>query len=60
MHGRPEGAPIEACGQTTDIVPSHAGISPSDTALPYLVNLSDFTDGQYIPENTYKSERRHM
>ena len=56
VQGRPEGAPPEACGTTTDIVPNH-GISPSDTPLPYSVDLSDFTDGQYIPGDTYISNK---
>ena len=57
VQGRPEGAPLAACGTTTDIVPDHAGILPSDTPLPYSVDLSDFTDGQYIPGETYTSNK---
>ena len=55
VKGRPEGASPAACGMTTDIVPDHAGNSPSDTPFPYSVDLSDFTNGQYIPGNTYTS-----
>ena len=58
MHGRPEGATSAACGTTTDIAPSHNGNLPSDTALPYSVDLNDFTDGQYIPGNNYTSKRQ--
>ena len=54
VQGRPEGAPPEACG---DIAPDHAGIAPSDTTLPYTVDLSDFTGGEYIPGNTYTSKK---
>ena len=53
MQGRPGGAPPKACGATTDIVPDHRGLSPSDTPLPSSVDLSDFTGGEYIPEDTY-------
>ena len=59
VHGRPEGASPAACGTTTDIVPSHAESSPSDTPLPYSVDLSDFTGGQYIPGDTYTSKKQH-
>ena len=59
VYGMPEGAPPEACGTTTDIVPSHAGISPSDTPLPYSVDISDFTGDQYIPGDTYTSKKQH-
>jgi len=58
VKGRSEGAPPEACGVTTDIVPNHAGISPSDTAIPYSVDLNDFTGGQYIPGDMYTSEKQ--
>ena len=57
VQGRPEGATIAACGATTDIVPDHGGQSPSDTQLPYSVDLSDFTGGEYIPGDTYLSKR---
>lgn len=56
VRGRPEGAPPAACGMTTDIVPNHAGISPSTDPIPYTVDLSDFTGGQYIPGDTYTSK----
>ena len=56
VQGRPEGAPLEACGETTDIVPNHGSNTPSDTPLPYSVDLSDFTDGEYIPGDTYLSK----
>ena len=57
MQGRPEGAPPEACGITTDIVPNHVPNTPSDTPLPYSVDLSDFTGGEYIPGDTYLSKK---
>ena len=57
VQGRPEGAPPEACGVTTDIVPNHVPNTPSDTPLPYSVDLSDFTDGEYTPGNTYLSKK---
>ncbi|XP_065899813.1 reelin domain-containing protein 1-like [Dysidea avara] len=50
-HGRPEGAPPEACAQ---IAPMHAGISPSTDPLPYSVDLSDFTGDEYVPGDTYQ------
>ena len=56
VHGRPEGASPAACGTTTDIVPDHDGIPPSDTPLPYSVDLSDFTGSQYIPGEAYTSK----
>ena len=57
VQGLPGGAPPEACGITTDIEPDH-GASPSDTPLPYSVDLSDFTGGQYIPEDIYISNKK--
>ena len=57
VQGRPEGASPAACGATTDIVPDHGGLSPSDTPLPYSVDLSDFTSGEYIPGDTYLSKK---
>lgn len=53
VHGRPEGAPPEACAE---IAPMHAGISPSTDPFPYSVDLSDFTGGEYIPGDTYQSK----
>ena len=53
VQGRSGGAPLDACG---DIIPMHVG-SPSNTALPYSVDLSDFTDGEYIPGETYESKK---
>ena len=52
-HGLPEGAPPEACAQ---IVPVHAGISPSTDPLPFSIDLSDFTGGEYVPGDTYQSK----
>ena len=52
-NGRPEGAPPEACAQ---IAPMHAGISPSTDPLPFSVDLSDFTGGEYVPGDTYLSK----
>ena len=57
VDGRPEGAPPIACGIVTDIVPIHANITPSDTPLPYSVDLSDFTGGKYIPGDKYISKK---
>ena len=54
MDGLSEGAPPEAC---TDIEPDHHGISPSDDPLPYSVDLSDITGGEYIPERLYNSKK---
>ena len=56
VHGRSTGASPQACGETTDIVPNHTGSSPSNTPIPYSVDLTDFTAGQYIPEDTYTSK----
>ena len=47
VQGWPGGAPPEAYGATTDIAPYHGGLSPSDTPLPYSVDLSDFTGGEF-------------
>ena len=51
-----QGAPRAACGRTTDIAPHHPGYSSSSTPLPYTVDLSDFTGGEYVPGKTYISE----
>ena len=51
-HGLPGGAPLEACAQ---IAPMHVGISPSTDPLPFSVDLSDFTGGEYVPGDTYQS-----
>ena len=51
-----QGAPRAACGTTTDIAPLHVGVSASTSPLPYSVDLSDFTDGEYIPGATYQSK----
>jgi len=55
VDGRRNGAPEEACGTITDIVPSHIG-SPSAAPLPYSVNLSDFDNNRYYASQTYNSE----
>ena len=57
VQGRPDGATIAACGTTTDIAPDHGGNLPSNTSLPYSVDLSDFTGGKYIPGDTYTSKK---
>ena len=56
VQGFPNGAPTDACGIITDIVPIH-GVPPSNTPLPYSVDLSDFTNGEYIPGDTYTSKK---
>ena len=57
LQGQPGGAPPETCGATTDIVPDHGGLSPSDTPLSCSVDFSDFTGGEYIPGDTYLSKK---
>ena len=50
----PTGAPIEACGEVTDIVPNHNSSTASDNdSIPYFVSLSD-SNGTYIPELQYQ------
>jgi len=49
------GAPETACGSVTDIEPSHPG-SRQMSAVPYTVNISDFTGMMYTPGQTYTSE----
>ena len=60
VQGLSGGAPHEACGIATDIVPNHAGISPSTDPIPYTVDLSGFIGGQYVPGDIYTSKNIAM
>jgi len=55
VEGRSSGAPPEACGIDTDIVPDHR-YSPSTSSLPYSVDLSGFSNNKYKPGQSYTSE----
>ena len=50
------GAPVDACGTTTDIAPSHGTNTPQMSEVPYSVDLSQFTGMMYTPGQTYTSE----
>ena len=54
VQGRSLGAPDDAC---VDIAPEHGSSSPSSDPLPYSVDLSDFTGGEYTPGQTYLSKK---
>ena len=58
MEGRRSGAPPEACGIDTDIVPNHGG-SPSTNPIRYFVSLIDFKDNEYIAGQNYTSKCVH-
>ena len=52
MNDLPTGAPIEACGNMTDIVPNHLPHNASDNDdIPYSVSTRDFE--YYIPGGYY-------
>ena len=59
VNGFPDGAPPDACGDMTDIVPNHNSSSPSNNDIPYLVDLSEFDhynrtyNGAYTPGIDY-------
>lgn len=54
MIGHSTGAPAEACGEITDIVPNDELYTPSDNDnVPYFINLENF-NGTYIPELQYQ------
>ena len=55
MEGRSSGAPSDACGYVTDIVPNHIS-PPSTNPIPYFVNLREFSSSKYNPNQTYTSE----
>jgi len=50
------GAPVIACETGTNIVPSHTPNAPSNSPLPYSVDLTDFTGNIYNPGRTYTSK----
>ncbi|XP_065906599.1 putative defense protein 3 isoform X2 [Dysidea avara] len=52
VNSRSSGAPEDACGTTTDIVPGHTG-SPQTSPVPYTVDLSTLTGMMYTPGQTY-------
>ena len=57
VDGYPTGAPLEACGEVTDIVPNHQPFNASSNEdIPYSLDLYDFeyyTNGTYIPGYYY-------
>ena len=56
VDGMSRGAPIQACGTTTDIVPSHSGTSSSTDSLPFSIDLSSFKRNVYTPGQIYTSK----
>jgi len=58
VDGRSTGAPMEACGTKTDIVPSHPPTAPSHNPFPYSIDLIDFENIRYCYSTgqTYKSK----
>ena len=56
VDGRSDGAPIDACGGVTDIVPNHQSTSISTDPFPYCVDLSQFTNNSYAPGYNYTSK----
>ena len=54
MQGRPGGGAFACC---TNIAPEHSSLPPSSDPLPYSIDLSGFTDGEYIPGATYQSRK---
>ena len=52
MNSYSDGAPMEACGDVTDIVPNHNSSALSD-GVPFSVTLTDFEEDVYIPETMY-------
>ena len=54
VDGRSSGAPPQACGPVTDVVPGHGG-SPSSAQIPYEVDLSGIAGMTYTPGQTYTS-----
>ena len=47
----PGGAPLSACD---DLTPDHRDNLPQMAEVPYVINLTQFSDGnQYIPDQTY-------
>jgi len=59
VDGWSRGAPIQACGTTTDIVPNHSGTLPSTNPLLFSVDLSNFKRNMYTPSQTYTSKYIH-
>jgi len=59
VDGRSSGAPMEACGTTTDIVPNHMHFASSTHPLPFAVDLSGFKGKKYYAGQTYNSECTH-
>ena len=55
VDGRSDGAPPDACGTVTDIVPNHFS-SLSTDPLPFSVDLSSFKGNLYNAGQTYNSE----
>jgi len=56
VNGLPTGAPIEACGDVTDIVPNHEPFNESsDDDIPYYVDTHIFSyfNETYIPGYYY-------
>jgi len=56
VNGRSTGAPVVACEGGTNIVPGHGPNTPSTTAIPYLVDLSDIPSTGYVPRQNYNSK----
>ena len=55
----PGGAPLGACDNLT---PNHRDNLPQMAAVPYVINLTQFSDGngsyQYVPDQIYTGKKR--
>ena len=56
VDGMSNGAPLEACGTTTDIVPNHNTFSSTNDPLSFTVDLSGFKGSKYHAGQAYNSE----
>jgi len=47
VNGLPTGAPLDACGSVTDIVPNHGSNTELTADCPYAVDTYDFHSSYY-------------
>ena len=52
MNSRRNGAPVEACGNVTDIAPDHGPNNSSSDDVPYYVEFQ-FYNETYIPDYSH-------
>lgn len=54
INGRRNGAPLEACGDVTDITPNHVPFGASDNDdIPYSAYINLYDNVTYMPEMYY-------